>query len=184
MRLTILTPIQQSFRAVRLLVQSDRFREVTTVTYRILYSIFYITYIETPKILRNPRDAECVECKRMFRTELPEWGTDICEDCIQSMTSQRSSSHEVALIEPKITTPIFNPVSLLPEDDDHINPDPGANTILPDNETTIPNAPEIDILNASPAMRCCCGCRAETSGFHHYCSVTGVRVTNSFLDSY
>ena len=43
----------------------------------------------------TPRDAECVECARISTAQLPEWGTDICEDCIQSMTLETSRSHEM-----------------------------------------------------------------------------------------
>ena len=60
---------------------------------------------------------------------------------------------------------------------------PGTNTSIPNQQSTIPNDPEIEVVNASPVKRCCCGCGIEASGSHHFCSVTGNRVTHLFIHS-
>ena len=127
------------------------------------------------------RDANCVECVRMFSTVLPEWGTDICEDCVQAMTFQTSRSEEVVPVEPQIPVPILNPVSSLSDDNKHIHSVPGATIILPDQHTTIQNDSEIELVIASPVICCCCGCGIDVSGSHHYCSVTGKQVTHLFI---
>ena len=132
----------------------------------------------TPRV---QRDAQCVECDLMFSTILPEWDTDMCEGCISLLTKEASQIRIDSDVTSQKSPPILIPVTSLSDDNNHILLAPGYNTILPDPQPAIPNDPEIKVVIASPGMRCCCGCGEETSGSHHYCSITGKRVTHLFI---
>ena len=71
--------------------------------------------------------------------------------------------------------------TILPDSESSTPQSPGATTILPDQQTIIPNDSEIEVVIASPVMRCCCGCGVEASGSNHYCLVTGKQVTHLFI---
>ena len=80
----------------------------------------------------TPRDAKCVECDLLFSTILPEWGADMCEDCIKLLTKEVSQIKVDSVLTSQISPQIVIPITSLSDDKNHILLAPGDNIILSD----------------------------------------------------
>ena len=173
------------------------------------------------------RDCECSDCGSVFKTSLPDWGSDFCDDCSLKMKNDTSDqSSEVLGVQPVDTSAQMNnpsaptdsdpemadQASLILEQPSNSSLETGKDSALepvddlaakpainqsygsvtdspsdspPNSSIDLTTEPSLDSPNTSamttlnnptPVCLCCCGCRGNVDGSHHWCSVTNKRV--------